>query len=67
MKGGKADKMIANDSVNVSVALMPLIGGNVEVNSFVIEKPVINVEIDKNGKPNWEFETKGGDAKSATT
>ena len=29
-------------------------------NSFVIDKPVINLEIDKNGKPNWEFTAAGG-------
>ena len=59
-KGGKADNMATIERVNVSVALMPLISGNVDVNSFVIEKPVINLEIDKNGKPNWEFAAAGG-------
>lgn len=68
VQGAKAAQMVAIESVNVSVALLPLIGGNVEVNAFVIEKPVINLEIDKNGKPNWEFTAAGAeDAKSAST
>ena len=67
-KGGKAKNMVAIDRVNVSVGLMPLITGSVQVNSFVIDKPTINLEIDKNGKPNWEFTTAGGgEAKPSTT
>lgn len=65
-KGGKAANMASIDRVSVSVALIPLISGNVDVNSFVIDKPVINLEIDKNGKPNWEFAAAGGgDSKPA--
>lgn len=56
-KGGKADTMASIERVKVSVGLLPLISGDVKVDAFVIEKPVINLEIDKNGKPNWEFKT----------
>lgn len=68
-KGGKAENMATIDSVNVSVGLLPLISGNVEVNSFVIDKPTINLEVDQNGKPNWEFApaSGSGDSKAAAS
>ncbi len=53
--GGKAKTMVSVDHLNVQVALFPLLGGEVEIDSFVLEKPVINLEIDKAGKPNWQF------------
>ncbi len=59
-KGGKAKDMVTLDGLNVQVALFPLIGGNVEIDAFVLEKPVISLEIDRNGKPNWQFD--GGKA-----
>lgn len=54
-KGSKTKNMVSVDRLNVQVALFPLLGGKVEIDAFVLEKPVINLEIDKNGKPNWEF------------
>ncbi|MDA0653364.1 MAG: AsmA family protein, partial [Proteobacteria bacterium] len=53
--GGKAAAMVSVDNLNVQVALFPLLGGKVEIDSFVLTKPVINLEIDKAGKPNWQF------------
>lgn len=53
--GGKAKNMVSVDNLNVQVALFPLFGGEVEIDAFVLEKPVINLEIDKSGKPNWQF------------
>jgi AsmA protein len=53
--GGKAAAMVLVDNLNVQVALFPLLGGEVEIDSFVLTKPVINLEIDKAGKPNWQF------------
>lgn len=53
--GGKAKNMVLLDGLNVQVALFPLLGGEVEIDAFVLEKPVINLEIDNAGKPNWEF------------
>jgi AsmA protein len=51
-KGSKTKNMVSVDRLNVQVALFPLLGGKVEIDAFVLEKPVINLEIDKNGKPN---------------
>jgi AsmA protein len=61
--GGKAKNMLSVDKLNIQVALFPLISGEVEIDAFVLEKPVINLEINKAGTPNWVF----GPAASATT
>lgn len=53
--GGKAAQMVTLDRLTVKVALFPLIGGNIEIDAFVLQKPVINLEVDASGKPNWQF------------
>ena len=53
--GGKAKNMVSVDKLNIQVALFPLIGGNVEIDAFVLEKPIINLEVNKAGIPNWVF------------
>ena len=60
--GGKAKTMVSLDRLTVRVALMPLLSGNLEVDAFVLNKPQINLEIDKNGKPNWDFAKAGASA-----
>jgi AsmA protein len=57
--GAKTPQMVTLDRMTVRVALFPLIGGNIEIAAFVLEKPVINLEIDKSGKPNWQFGAAG--------
>ena len=55
--GGKAENMASMASLDVGLALIPLLGRRVEIQNFVLTEPVIHLEIDKNGKPNWEFES----------
>lgn len=53
---GAADpNMAALKELRLKLQLLPLISGNVQVDEFVIVDPVINLEIDENGKPNWAF------------
>lgn len=54
-KNSNNKTMVSLDRLTVKVGLMPLLTGNLQVDAFVLEKPVINLEIDKSGKPNWEF------------
>lgn len=61
-KGGKADKMVSLEKLNVQVAVFPLISGNVVIDSFVLDKPVINLEVDAQGRPNWVFTPAAGAA-----
>lgn len=69
--GGKTATMVSLDRLNVQVAVLPLLSGTVAIDSFVLDKPVINLEVDAKGRPNWEFKpatsTGMADGKSAAT
>lgn len=53
---GAADPNMASlAALRLKLQILPLIFLNVKVDEFVLVDPVINLEIDKNGKPNWEF------------
>lgn len=58
--GGKAPQMVTLDRLTVQVALFPLISGDIQIDAFVLNKPVINLEVDKSGKPNWQFGAAAG-------
>lgn len=66
-KGGKASQMVTLEQLNVQVAVLPLISGNVVIDSFVLDKPVINLEVDAQGRPNWEFTPAAGAAAPTKT
>ncbi len=54
---GAADADMATlKSLEVRLKVMPLLSGNVEVESFVLVEPVIRLEIDRQGRPNWTFD-----------
>jgi AsmA protein len=59
--GASTANMATIDSLALKLDLLPLLGGKVQVDEFILTKPVINLEVDKNGQGNWVFET--GDAK----
>ncbi|MDH3239801.1 MAG: AsmA family protein [Alphaproteobacteria bacterium] len=56
-KGGKAADMMSLDKLTVRVGVFPLLSGNLEVDALVAEKPVINLEVDPQGRPNWQFDS----------
>ena len=64
MKGGTAAQMVTLERMEVRVALLPLLVGKIEVDTFVLDKPVINLEIDKSGRPNWQFKVAAAPAKA---
>jgi AsmA protein len=53
--GGKP--MISLSRLDVRLEVIPLISGTIKVSSFVLEKPDIDLETDKNGRGNWEFQS----------
>ncbi len=53
--GGVAETMASMDEVEISVALLPLLGGNIQVSKIILKKPVINLEVDRAGNNNWTF------------
>lgn len=58
--GGQAKEMATLKSLVVSVKLMPLLSKSLEIDSFVLNEPVINLEVDKAGKDNWTIGQAGG-------
>jgi AsmA protein len=65
-EGAQNADMAAIDSLTVKLSLLPLITGNVQVDEFVLTKPVINLEVDKSGKANWEFDAAKAEAPKET-
>jgi AsmA protein len=57
--GGAAPQMARLDRLVLSVKLMPLLGGSLEVESFRLVNPEIHLEVDAAGRPNWRLATAG--------
>ncbi len=66
--GGEADSMVRLGGLRVELRLLPLLTGAVEIARFVLVDPVINLEVDADGRANWVFaaqEGAGGTAPAA--
>ncbi|MEZ5839829.1 MAG: AsmA family protein [Hyphomicrobiales bacterium] len=48
-------EMIRLASFDVGVALMPMLSGRLEVTGVRLVDPVIVLEVDAEGRPNWDF------------
>jgi uncharacterized protein involved in outer membrane biogenesis len=48
------DDLVKVDSASVSVALLPLLSGNIEIANITLEKPVVTLRKLRNGAFNWE-------------
>ncbi len=55
--GAVAPSMVQLKELDVKLALLPLLHGAVEIAQFKLVEPAINLEIDKQGRPNWVFAT----------
>ncbi|MFD2207151.1 AsmA family protein [Kiloniella antarctica] len=53
---GQATSMVTLDQMALELQVMPLLSSEVVIDRFVLVNPIINLEVDKNGKPNWELE-----------
>ena len=56
-RGGTAKHILSLDKLEVEVQLMPLLGGELAVERLILIRPVIALELDKAGRPNWVFGT----------
>ncbi len=52
----KAANLLAMESVSGKLSLLPLFKGKIVITSIDLIKPVINLEMLKNGKGNWVFQ-----------
>lgn len=56
--GMKSGETLTVDTLTVDLKLLPLLGRRVEVDRFVLTKPVFNLLSDTQGRTNWDFEKK---------
>lgn len=63
--GSEVADMVSLKELKVQLKLLPLLSGSVEVDQFVLVEPVIHLEVDAQGKPNWELAT--GDQAAGST
>ncbi len=65
MAGGAPEPMVTLDSLEIDLALMPLLSGSVKVTSVTLEKPTIILETTADGKANWILEGTTAEGNSA--
>ncbi|MGI9437763.1 MAG: AsmA family protein, partial [Geminicoccaceae bacterium] len=53
------DDMMSLAELKVELKILPLLSGAVEVSRFVLVEPEIYLEVDAQGRPNWELEGAG--------
>ena len=63
--GAKNPQMVEIKSVTVKPSVFALLGGNIEVSEVTLVEPKIVLEINAEGKPNWEFTPSVAEAKPA--
>lgn len=64
---GAASKQMASfKQLVVKLKMLPLISGDIEIDRFVLIEPVINLEVDGQGRPNWVFKTPAKSAIKST-
>ena len=57
--------MVEVKSVTVRSSLLALLVGNIEVSEVTLVEPKIVLEVNAEGKPNWEFAPSVAEAKPA--
>jgi len=57
MQGGVASNMVVLDAVEVRVALLPLLSGEVQVERIILVNPVITIEKGADGRTNMDFQS----------
>ena len=54
--GGSANgSLVSMGELKVDLALAPLISGEIDVKQFVLTKPIVTLQMDKDGGANWQF------------
>ena len=53
--GAKSPQMVRLKAVEVELKVWPLLSGTLEVDRFVLVEPQIDLEVDAQGQPNWQF------------
>ncbi|MEM9625624.1 MAG: AsmA family protein [Pseudomonadota bacterium] len=62
IEGSDVADMVSLKELKVELKVLPLLTGGVEIDQFVLVDPVIHLEVDANGKPNWALGEPAGSA-----
>lgn len=65
LPGGQAESMARLDALQVTVALAPLLSGEVQVQSVVLVSPTVVLERLPDGRGNWDFDPPAADGGTA--
>jgi AsmA protein len=66
VSGAAEADMASLKGLQVQLELWPLLTGTVEVARFVLVEPVIHLEVDQEGRPNWQFGETAGEPAPGT-
>lgn len=55
MPGGRAAAMASVGDIVISIRLLPLLHGQVQVDRITLDRPVIALEVDQSGNANWSL------------
>jgi AsmA protein len=62
--GGRIPDMARFAQLQIALKPLPLLQGRIEVDKLVLIDPVIALEVDKQGRPNWQLGTAGTTAQA---
>jgi len=63
---GSKPEMLTLDKFEVQVSLLPLLGGNIQINRVILLEPEILLETNKKGLGNWVFASKKAEEVTAS-
>jgi AsmA protein len=63
--GAEEPMMASLRKLEVQVRILPLLSGNLAIDRFVIDRPIIHLEVNRQGKPNWDFATANAEPSQA--
>ncbi len=55
MPGARDSDMVRLRELRIGLRVLPLLAGEVKLDSFVLMDPVINLEVNRDGRANWDF------------
>lgn len=64
---GSREEMLTAKQIEIQIALLPLLGGNIDVIGVKLVEPDLLLEINPAGEKNWEFQTARDKPKPAST
>ncbi|MGA7675465.1 MAG: AsmA family protein [Rhizomicrobium sp.] len=69
MPGGHAAVMASVGDIKLAIHLLPLLSGRVELAQIVLDRPIIELEVNAQGRSNWHFakNKRAGGGKSTVT